>query len=190
MYNRMAERREMAETTDLMPYIFGAITLVGVLYFVYSIIFGEVADADADVDFGGDVTDGDAHFGMTIVAAFVASFGAVGLLGTLSAWSLPLTLGVAAVAGLAIGRASLALLRWVVRQQSTNVTGSDGLIGASGRVTIDAPAGTTAQVIIEDGYVTQYAAREVNDHALSRGDHVDVVNIENGTLYVKKKRTG
>lgn len=178
--------------TDLMPYIFGAITLVGVLYFAYSIIFGELADADADadVDFGGDVTDGDAHFGMTIVAAFLASFGAFGLLGTLSAWSLPLTLAVAVVAGLLIGRGALVLLRWVVRQQSTNVTGNDALIGTSGRVTIDAPAGTTTEIIIEDGYVTKYAAREVDNHALSRGDHVDVVNIENGTLYVKKKRMG
>ena len=180
----------MPETTNLAPYIFGAITLVGVLYFVYSIVFGGATEADVDVHFGGDAGDGDSEFGLTIIAAFLAAFGAFDLLGTLSAWSLPLTLAVAVAAGLLIGRGALALLRWVVRQQSTNVTGSDELIGASGRVTIDAPAGTTAQVIIEDGYVTQYAAREVDNHALSRGDHVDVVNIENGTLYVKKKRMG
>lgn len=175
--------------TDLTPYIFGAITLVGVIYFLFNLFFGDT-DADFDLGDGGADADGDGDFGMMIVAAFLAAFGAFGLLGTLSNWGLPLTLAVAVVAGLLIGRGALALLRVVVRQQSTAVTDNDLLIGASGRVTIDTPAGTTTEVIIEDGYVTKYAAREVDNHALSRGDHVDVVNVENGTLYVKKKRTG
>jgi membrane protein implicated in regulation of membrane protease activity len=175
--------------TDLTPYIFGAITLVGVIYFLFNIVFGDT-DADFDMgDAGGDL-DGDGDFGTMIVAAFLAAFGAFGLLGTLSGWGLPLTLGVAAVAGLLIGRGALALLRLVARQQSTAVTRDAALIGSSARVTIDAPPGATTEVIIEDGYVTKYAAREVDSHALSRGDHVDVVNVENGTLYVKKKRIG
>lgn len=171
--------------TDLTPYIFGAITLVGVLYFLYSLIFGDVGDADISVE-----ADGDGDFGLMIVAAFLAAFGAFGLAGTLSGWGMPLTLGIAVIAGAVIGRGALALLRLVVRQQSTAVTSSDVLIGASGRVTIDAPAGTTTEVIIEDGYVAKYAAREVDSHALNRGDAVEIVNVENGTLYVKKKRMG
>jgi membrane protein implicated in regulation of membrane protease activity len=177
----------MNDTANLAPYIFGAITLVGVLYFAYNIIFGGLIDADVDLSLD---TDGDANFGTTVVAAFLAAFGAFGLLGTLSSWSLPLTLGVAVIAGGLIGRAALAVLRMVVRQQSTVITGNDALIGSSGRVTIDAPPGATTQVMVEDKYVTTYAAREVDNHALNRGDHVEVVNIENGTLYVKKKRMG
>lgn len=180
----------MDQVTDLMPYIFGAITLVGVLYFLYGIVFGGAADADVDIDFGGDVTDGDGDFGMTVVAAFMAAFGAFGLLGTLSNWGLPLTLAVAVVAGLLIGRVALSALRWVVRQQSTAVTHDQHLIGSSARATIDSPSGTTGEVIIEEGYVTKFPAREIDNHALSRGDHVDIVNVENGTLYVKKKRMG
>jgi membrane protein implicated in regulation of membrane protease activity len=170
--------------TDLTPYIFGAITLVGVLYFLYN-IFGDMGDVDLSAD-----ASGDNEFGLMLVAAFMSAFGAFGLLGTLSEWGLPLTLGVAVIAGLLVGRAALVVLRYVTRQQSTVITSGDVLIGATGRVTIDAPAGSTTEVIIEDGYVAKYAAREIDNHALRRGDHVDIVNVENGTLYVKKKRMG
>lgn len=177
----------MIDSANLTPYIFGAITLVGVLYFAYNIIFGGLIDGDVDLSIDPDA---DANFGTTIVAAFLAAFGAFGLLGTLSSWDMLLTLVVAVLAGALIGRAALVVLRYVVRQQSTVITGNDALIGSSARVTIDSKAGTTAQVMVEDGYVNTYAAREVDNLALKRGDHVEIINVENGTLYVKKKRMG
>lgn len=177
----------MAQISDLTPYIFGAITLAGVLYFLYSIIFGDVS---GDAGPALDVPDDAGHFGCTIIAAFLAVFGAVGLLGTLSGWSLLLTLGVAAVFGLVIGRLTMAALRYVVRQQSTERHNVGDLIGASARMTIDTPAGLTGEAMVEGAYVNKYPVKDVTDSALSRGDHVEVVDVRDGTLYVKKKRGG
>ncbi|MFO7322079.1 MAG: hypothetical protein DIU68_010130 [Chloroflexota bacterium] len=177
----------MNQLTDLTPYIFGAITLAGVLYFLYSIIFGEVSgDGGPDLE----VADDAGKFGCTIIAAFLAAFGAVGLLGTLSNWGLPLTLGASVVFGLVIGRIIMAVLAYVVRQQSTERHRIDDLIGVSARVTIDTPAGATGEAMVETAYVSKYPVRDVTNSPLSRGDYVEVVDVRDGTLYVKKKRQG
>lgn len=162
-----------------LPYIFGAITLAGVLYFIYSLFFG------GDLD---GVDGGDGEFTLMVAAAFAAGFGAVGLLGTLSGWALLTTLAVALVIGLVMGRAVLSVLRYVMRQQSTNVGHIDRLVGASARVTIEAPEGAISEAMVEGEYIQKYAIKEVNGAALHRGDVVEIVNADGSVLYVKKKR--
>lgn len=168
----------------ILPYVFAAITLAGVLYFLYSLFFGGDGADTPDI---GD-TSGDGEFTLMVGAAFASVFGAVGLLGTLSNWNLPLTLAIAIVLGLVIGRVALSALRFVLRQQSTQVEHRDRLIGSSGRVTIDSPAGKISEAMMEGDYVQKYAIKEVNDAALHRGDVVEVVDADNSVLYVKKKR--
>lgn len=170
---------------DVLPYVFGGLMLVGVLYFVYSIFFGDVGEGGLEVASLDDVGE----IGCSVIAAFLAGFGAVGLLGVWSGWGLLVTLGVAAVFGLVIGRVIMWVLRLIARQQSTDVTNVQNLIGSSARVTIDIPAGKVGEAIIEEGYVAKYPIREVGDHALQRGDHVEVVDVQNGMLHVKKKRS-
>lgn len=187
----------MDTSVNLTPYLFGAITLAGVLYFVYSLVFGEMggdhaADAHIDVDthIGGDTHGDGGEFGCMIVAAFLAAFGAVGLLGSLSGWNMLVTLVAAVVFGAVIGRGVMSLLRFVVRQQGTEVSNIESLVGSTARITIDTPAGKTGEAIIEEGYVAKYPVREAGNNPLTRGDYVEIVEIRNGTLYVKKKRTG
>ncbi len=58
----------------------------------------------------------------------------------------------------------------------------------SARVTIESAPGKTGEAMIESGaFVTRSAVKEVNGVALYRGDIVEVVNVESGLLYVKKK---
>lgn len=173
---------------NLLPYIFAAITLIGVLYFLYSLFFG--ADGADSLDIGDTLGDasGDGEFTMLLAASFASIFGAIGLLGTLSQWNLLVTLVVAIVAGLAIGRGVMTLLRFVRRQESTHVDNVERLIGSSGRVTIDSPAGAVSEAMLEGEYVHKYAIREVNSAQLQRGDVVEVVDVDNSLLYVKKKR--
>src|SRR5690606_13986797 len=125
----------------ISPFIFGAISLAGMLYFIYSLFFG------GDMDFGDASGDGD--FTLMIAAAFASAFGAVGLLGRLSGWALITTLAFALVFGFVIGRVVLLVLRFVMRQQSTSVSRVDGLIGSSARVTIEAPAGAISEAMVE-----------------------------------------
>jgi membrane protein implicated in regulation of membrane protease activity len=174
-----ADHDEGVNMDGILPYIFAAITLAGVLYFLYSLFIG------GDID-GADVGDGE--FTLMIAAAFAAGFGAVGLLGTLSGWALLTTLIVALVFGIILGRVVLSVLRYVMRQQSTSVSHIDHLIGTSARVTIEAPKGAISEAMVEGEYVQKYAVKEVNGAALHRGDVVEVVNAEGSLLFVKKKR--
>jgi membrane-bound ClpP family serine protease len=167
--------------SSILVWIFGAITAVSVIYFLFSVI------TNAD-EIGG--LEGDSEFSLTIIAAFAAVFGAMGLLGTLSGWNVLVTLVVALIVGFVAGRGVFAVLRFVMRQQSEdNVEKIDDLIGKSARVTIDSPAGATGEAMVEANYVMKYAVKEINGAALQRGDAVEVVDTAAGILYVKKKRS-
>lgn len=163
---------------SLASWIFATFTLAGVAYFLFVILTGDLSDGM-----------GDSEFGLMLAAAFAAGFGAFGLLGMLSGWSLPVTLLTSAVFGYVLGKFAMWLLRVVLRQQTTgSITSMQVLVGLSGRVTIDSPAGKTGEVMLESAeYVARSAAKEVNGAALKRGDLVQVVSVESGLLYVKKK---
>ncbi|MCC6804555.1 MAG: hypothetical protein IT319_16850 [Anaerolineae bacterium] len=175
--------------TELLPYIFGAITLAGVIYFIFSILTGGdngIADA-LPVDFDA-LGDGDGNFGCLIVAAFLSVFGVVGLLGTLSGWNLLMTLVAAVAIGALVGRGIMAVLRLVMRQQTASIA-PENLVGMIARVTIDTPAGKTGEAILDTTDVAKFPVRETSGAELKRGDQVEVVDFNSGILYVKRKRT-
>lgn len=163
---------------SVASWIFAVFTLAGVGYFLFTILTGDLSDGV-----------GDGEFGLMIAAAFAAGFGAFGLLGTLSGWSLPVTLLTAAVFGYALGKAGLWIVRAVMRQQTLDsIPKLHELVGLSGRVTIDTPAGKIGEAMLDSAaHITRSAVREVNGEALRRGDVVQVVSAESGLLYVKKK---
>lgn len=165
--------------SDLLPYLFGALTLAGLIYLVFSLFVGDTDLAIGDTDGG---------FTGLLVAAFLAVFGVIGLLGTLSGWNLIMTLVAAAAIGLLMGRLIMAILCFVMRQQTAPIVAED-LIGTSARVTIDTPAGKTGEAMVEEPHVSKFAIRETSGAELKRGDQVEVVDVNNGVLYVKRKRT-
>ncbi len=167
---------------NILTFIFAALTLAGVIYFVASLVLGDSGLLEGvDIPFVGQE-----QFGCMILAAFGAIFGAVGLLGTLSGWNLLVTLVAAAAIGILAGRLALVVLRFVMGQESATI-GVRDLIGMDARMTIETPAGKTGEAIIEGVDVVKYPAREVDGGALHRGDQVQVVNFSGGILYVKRK---
>lgn len=173
------------ETSPIL-WVFAIMTLVGVVYFLITILAG--SDVLGTVDLPG-LNFGDG-FGFTVLAVFLAGFGSIGLLGSLSGWGLGMTLAVALIFGVVLGRLALGLLHWVFQQQSGKIISSEAeLIGAGGRVTIDVPEGKTGEVMIEGKFIQRYPVKETSGAALRRGDQVEVVDINGGILYVKKKRS-
>lgn len=181
--------------SDLIPWIYGSIMTAGVIYLLFSVLFGGIADMDADVDVGGglDVNGGDASevqgLGCSVIAAFLAGFGSMGLLGSLSGWSLLFSALAALVFGLIFGRTTIAVLRFVIRQQSNDLMTTNSLIGAFARMTVDTPPGQTGEALVESSSLIKYPVRaEGGEIALKKGDYVEIVRVEQGRLYVKKKR--
>lgn len=176
---------------DILPWIFGFLTTISVIYFLVSLFFGGdlLGEVDLGIDLGidlGDIGGGDdGTFGCTIIAAFAAGFGVVGWLGSLQDWNLLTTLLFAGVFGLVMGRVVASLLRFVMSQQSEGI-GPQNLLGLQARILIDIPAGRTGEAIIDDVSVEKYAVRAVDDRPLSRGDRVTVVDVSDGVLVVQK----
>jgi membrane protein implicated in regulation of membrane protease activity len=171
---------------DWIPWLFGAITLVGVLYFIVSLFVG-----DTDLDIGGlhldvgFVGSEDGEFGCMLIAAVMAGFGAVGLLGWFSRWDTLTTLVIAAVFGLVFGRGVVSLLRFVVRQQSDSIT-DENLIGMMARVTIEVPADKTGEAMVQGAFVAKYPIRAVDGQPLHKGEMVQIVEVRDGLLFVQR----
>ena len=198
--------------SSLVPWLFASVMLVGVIYMLVSLIFGELTeiggdlDLDMDMDFDMDMDmdmhldavhldlHGDTsaageglHIGCAAVAAFLASFGAMGLVGTLSGVSLIGSLVGATVLGLLIGRLVVAAIAYLKKQESTRVSSEQELIGRVARITINSAAGKVGEAMIEAEQLLKFPVKEINDAALHRGDKVNVVDINGGTLLVEKQ---
>ena len=184
-----------------MELLFSGIMVLGLLYLLLMIFsgLGHVADfgiegalegTGIDMLLGLDTAEAGevSGLGCSVIAAFLAGFGAVGLVGTLLNWSLLLIVLSAAAFGLLVGRMVVRILRFVYNQQSTDVTSVEELVGSSGRVTINSTAGQTSEVMIESGQILKYPIKEVNGAELKRGDTVEVVAVQGRFLHVKKKR--
>ena len=179
--------------THLIPWIFAAIMTIGVTYLVISTVMGGVVDIDMDADVDVDGLDGaDAEargLGCTTISAFLAGFGSIGLLGALSGWSLIVSIVVGVIAGVVIGRVVMMVLRYVIRQQSSDLLTTDSLIGSFARITVDIPAGHVGEALVESDSLIKYPVKAVSDEvALKKGDYVEVMDVQNGRLFVKKKR--
>ncbi|HLA44257.1 MAG TPA: hypothetical protein VJZ27_12515 [Aggregatilineales bacterium] len=190
--------------SSLIPWLFASVMLVGVIYMLVSLIFGELIDFDGDFDLAPDLDlDVDAsgldlnthtsaagegfNIGCASVAAFLASFGAMGLVGTLSGVSLIGSLAGATVLGLLIGRLAMAAIAYLKTQESTRVSSERELIGRIARVTINSPAGKVGEVMIEAEQLLKFPVKEIHDAALHRGDTVNIIDISGGTLLVEKQ---
>lgn len=182
-----------------MEVVFGGIMLFGLLYLLM-MIFGGLGEA---LDFGVDgamesigldsifgISDGGGEatgLGCSVIAAFLAGFGAVGLTGTVSGWSLLPMLLLAFAFGWLLARGVAVVMKYVYAQESTDVYSIDSMIGKTARVTIDSAAGKTGEVIIEDGQILKYPVQEVDGEALKRGDMVLIVDVNGRFLRVKKQ---
>ncbi len=140
------------------------------------------------LDFSADSGMGEATgLGCSVLAAFMAGFGVLGLVGASAGWNPLLVIGGSVVGGWIMGRGFATVMRYVLAGQSTEGYSSDSLIGLSARVTINTDAGRTGEVMVNIGEQIKYAAREINDAPMQRGDVVEIVDVVGHVLHVKKK---
>ena len=195
---------------SLIPWIFAAIMTAGVTFLLISIFLGGFTDLDVDThahvnvdihghhflgDLVGDLfgdhggTSDSHNLGCMVIAAFFTGFGAIGLFGSLAGWHVFFSTLAGLAFGLIFGRSTAAVIRFVVRQESTDLFKEDSLIGARARITINVPAGKIGEAIVEDKSRMKFRVRAVGEEvALRKGDDVEIVDVREGCLYVKKKR--
>ena len=183
---------------DLVPWFYGSMLLAGSVFLLISIALGGLGEAVLGADFGfdldldldldlGEVEASEGrNLGCLTIAAFLAGFGAVGLVAT--GLQLPLVLGLlfALAIGVLVGRLTMGLLRFVLRQQSSAVIDQTSLLGKEARVTIFTPAGHVGEALVESGMLMKYPVEAVDGSPLVKGEIVTVLDVRNGHLIVRK----
>jgi len=169
-------------------------TIIFVIQLIMTLIGGDSHDIDADHDgdFDGDHGDGMHIFSVKSVLAFLMFYGWGGLAAIekgMSVWW-----GVSGIS-LAVGLVMMLFTAWLffmlLKLQESGTMNIENAIGKEGEVYLTIPAKKNGngkvQIIIQGGYKTLDAVTEDTEDILS-GSFIEVVDIVNDTLIVKRKR--
>ncbi len=187
----------------LITWCFVSIMILGVGYRILTLIFGEIADAaggmlesveglfeGVGIDVLPEAAEGTGAGGLScgLIAAFLTGFGVVGTMSALLGATTGGSLLLAVLSGLVFGGVYFALAALLVRQQASSALRRSDLIGAVARVTTRTPGGEVGEAFLElRSQRKRYPIREVEAEELVRGDLVEVVRQEGGTLFVRKR---
>ena len=161
---------------------------VGVGYTVIAFLLGEALsgiDMDADAGSGGTVTP----LKPTVIAAFITVFGGSGLILTLTKMPVYAVLPLAALIG---AGAAFVFYRFVIvplsKAQNTSTPDIQSLVGHFAKVTEKIFQGGYGQISYAiNGNSYSSPAKSEDGNEISRGADVEIIYIEDGTYFVRKK---
>ena len=177
--------------TGLIPYAFGSMMMVGMMYLVISLMFGELFEFDGLFD-GLELelefleNDSGTGLGCGAIAAFLASFGAAALASSLSGANLFVNMITGLAFGVIMARLVAFVFGYLKRQESTRVTSEESLIGKIARATISVAPGMVGEAMVDAEQKLKYPVREIEGEALQRGDRLEIVEVSGSVLDVRK----
>jgi len=162
--------------------LFLTIAVIGFLFLLVSLLFGEVFSHDFHFEHGGP-----GFFSTRILSVFVTAFGGFGAVATHYGLSPVPASGVGLVSGAFFGSLIYVFARVLYGQQaSTDVRGSD-LIGQSARVVVGIPAGGVGQVRCQIGeQLVDRIARSQDGQAVSENSQVFIEAMLGETVVVRR----
>lgn len=123
--------------------VFLIIGAIGLVILLVSLLFGEAIEGVLDLDFlGGDL------FSTASIAAFLGAFGFGGVIALSLLDSIGWATAVGLVAGALATWGAAALTRWLKSGENEAVLRSESLVGATGRVITDIPAGSYGEILV------------------------------------------
>jgi membrane protein implicated in regulation of membrane protease activity len=167
--------------------VFLAIGVVGFLFLIVSLVFGEIFDHFGD---GFDHFDhgGPGFFSGRVMAVFVTAFGGFGAAATHYGLSPVPASGVGFGSGLVFGGAIYLFARFLFSQQATSEVRSSDLVGQSARVVVTIPAGGIGQVRCRIGEeLVDKIARTRDGESIAENTPVLVDEVLGETVIVKKR---
>lgn len=180
------------EIISFAPVLFGSILVAGVVYILLMFFLGDLGEFEIDVDIDADVSadiDGSGEavgLSLNVMAAFAVGVGTMGLVASLMDWSWLLTILSSLLFGAILGRILQVMLNFAIRSQGGEVIKETDLVGSDVRVTVNVPVGKIGEGMIEEPERMKYAIKNIDDEPLNKGDIVQVAQVKNGRLFVRK----
>lgn len=186
------------EGLSTLQKVHWGIALPSTIIFIIQLIMtlvggdGDDFDTDQDGDFDGDHGDGMNIFSIKSVLSFLMFYGWSGLAaiekGNIAWWGVS---GISLVVGLVMMFFTAWLFFMLLKLQESGTMKISNAIGKEGEVYLTIPAkkkgNGKVQVIIQGGYKTLDAITEDTEDIMT-GTFIEVVEVVNDTLVVKRKR--
>lgn len=165
--------------------VFLAIALIGFVFLLVSLIFGEIFDFfDHDVDFDHG---GPGILSSRVIAVFITAFGAFGAIAVQNGLSTGAASAVGLGSGLVFGGIIFAFLRFLYGQQVTSEVLASDLVGQSARVVVAIPPNGMGQVRCRIGEeLVDKVAQSRDGGALAENTPVRIEEVLGETVIVKK----
>lgn len=146
-----------------------------------------VGDSDGGDGFGFDA-DGDGDMTvvpLSAVAAFMATFGGIGVIGQLTGAGFVATLVLAIVLSLAVGYASHRLFKWIKAPGASSEVTDAELEGKIARVSLPISGEYRGKIVLDmAGAREQMTAAPADGSSMGVGEPVVIVRIEQGVALV------
>ncbi|HSC29390.1 MAG TPA: NfeD family protein [Vicinamibacterales bacterium] len=168
--------------------VFLAITAVGFLFLIISLVFGEIFDF-FDGGFDHDLDqEGPGFFSSRVIAVFVTAFGGFGAIGTHYGLT-PVPASLLGIGGgFVFGGAVFAFARFLYAQQATSEVRSHDLVGQTCRVIVGIPAGGIGQVRCRVGEeLVDKVARASDSDPIPENTSVRVAEVLGEVVIVKRQ---
>lgn len=165
--------------------VFLAIAVVGFLFLIVSLIFGEIFeffDHDVDFDHGGP-----GILSSRVIAVFITSFGAFGAIAMNNGLRPGPASGVGLGSGVFFAGVIYAFLRFLYAQQATSEVLASDLVGQSARVVVGIPANGVGQVRCRIGEeLVDKIAQSRDGLAIAENTPVQIEQVLGETVIVKR----
>ena len=172
-----------------MPF-FIVLGLLGVCFFVASLMFGDHDVGGHDHDFGHDHDASDGHgasvFSVFTISWFMIGFGGAGAIARLNAFSLPFSNFFGLLAGAVCWGFAFGVMHLLYKQQADSTVTATKLGSATSTVSLAIPANGAGKIQCHvAGGINEYIARGVNGQSLDTGVPVKVVGDSGGVYLVE-----
>jgi membrane protein implicated in regulation of membrane protease activity len=169
--------------------VFLSITVVGFLFLLVSLIFGELFDHfggggfDHDFDHGGP-----GFFSARVISVFVMAFGGFGAIATQYGLSPLRSSGAGFAGGLVFASIIYGFLRFLYTQQSATEVRTSDLMGQTARVVVAIPAGGLGQVRCHIGeQLVDKIARSQDGQPIPENAAVRIEEVLGETVIVQRQ---
>lgn len=176
---------------DLFPIsaltVFLAITAVGFVFLIVSLIFGEIFEFfDHDVD----MDHGPGFLSTRVIAVFITAFGAFGAIAMSNGYSTGVSTLVGAGSGIVFGGLMTMFGKFLYGQQASSDVIASDLVGRPARVTVAIPANGIGQVRCRIGEeLVDKIAQARGGMAIAENTAVEIEEVLGETVIVKRAQS-
>lgn len=176
--------------------VYAAIGAFGLIFLLAMLFVGEIFGGDHDIHADSDLSGGHGEtdhgsgpsiFSARIMASFLTSFGAGGIMGRYFGLSHPASSAIGIVSGVVLAGIVFQFAKLLYSQQASSEVRMTSLVGMTAEVTVGIPDGGVGQItLVVGGERSTHIARPGDGRAIPQGAEVVVKGLRGDSVVVER----